>query len=88
MECQCRKGKNGEGGSCSVLLASDFDGVNRGRYGGRFCWAVSVYVSSDHPSIKKAFAEKISNCIHCRFFKMVQDEESNNFIFSLKDMNR
>ena len=43
MKCGRQPGgeKVGEFGVCPAAEPSEFDGTNRGTYGGRFCWAIA-----------------------------------------------
>jgi len=56
-----------------VSLSTEWDGVNGGQNAGRFCWAVVGTFRRDTP--QGTHAEEVRNCIGCRFFKQVQNEE-------------
>lgn len=60
-------------GVCPAALDSSFDGINRGKHGGRVCWAVAGTFCEGEK--QGAFAEKRSSCINCDFFKLVNSEE-------------
>lgn len=62
-------------GVCPVALSNPYDNVNRGRYAGRFCWAVKATSSN-----KRTYAENLLNCFNCEFQKLVQEEEGRQFV--------
>ncbi|MFC1591927.1 two-CW domain-containing protein [Thermodesulfobacteriota bacterium] len=64
-------------GVCPAATRRDYDGVNGGTNSGRFCWVVAGTLCEG--TIQGTHAQKILTCIHCKFFKMVQDEESFDF---------
>lgn len=80
---QCGRGPGGENteelGLCPAAMPCHQSGVNRGEYGGRFCWIIAGTFCKDE--VQGTFSKKLLTCIHCDFFKMVQEEESINFIF-------
>ena len=76
--------KADELGVCPAASASEYDGVNRGNVAGRFCWAVAgTYCGG---KVQGTYAQKFSDCINCKFFKDVQDEESSNFVLMPSDV--
>jgi hypothetical protein len=70
-----------EHGLCPAATNNTYDGVNYGKNGGRFCWVVAGTFCRGQ--VQGTFAQKLINCVNCEFFKMVQDEESNCFVFTL-----
>ncbi|MEW6672562.1 MAG: two-CW domain-containing protein [Thermodesulfobacteriota bacterium] len=79
----CGRENETEGGViCPAAVSNGYHGVNRGRYAGRFCWAVSGTLCNG--SIQGSFAEKLLTCVNCGFLKHVQDQEGSEFILSPK----
>ncbi len=75
-----------EQGVCPAAADNKFSGVNRGHRCGRFCWAIAGTFCEG--KTQGTFAQKAMECINCNFFKMVQDEESNGFIFSTRELKK
>ena len=75
MECGREpNGKNaGLMGICPAAEDESFEGINDGKYGGRFCWAVTGTFCQD--GRQGTYAEKRDSCINCSFYKRVQAEE-------------
>jgi len=75
MECGREPGgKNAEElGACPAVGDRSFNGINSGKCGGRFCWAVTGTLCGG--KIQGSFAEKRDTCINCDFYKRVQAEE-------------
>jgi len=67
-------------GVCPAAQSNAFDGVNMGTQGGRFCWGVAgTYCDGDAAG---SYAQKLENCINCKFLKQVNIEEGRDFILS------
>ncbi|MEZ4527675.1 MAG: protein kinase [Desulfobacterales bacterium] len=67
-------GKNAaEFGVCPAAEDASFDGINRGKNGGRICWAVGGTFCGGE--IQGTFAEKRKSCINCEFYKLVRKEK-------------
>lgn len=60
-------------GVCPAGEINDVDGVNRGRKGGRICWAVAGTLCGG--KVQGEFATKIANCVTCDFYIKVLNEE-------------
>ncbi len=73
----------GELGVCPAAEPSDYDGINRGTHGGRFCWAITNTLCGGKP--QGTFAQKLMTCLDCEFMKQVHEEEERNFVLSPKD---
>ncbi|MBN1436083.1 MAG: hypothetical protein JW936_03320 [Sedimentisphaerales bacterium] len=69
-----------EHGVCPAALPSEYDGINKGRYAGRFCWAVAGTFCGD--SVQDAYVKKLKECLACEFLKRVTQEEGRDFILS------
>jgi len=65
--------KSDELGICPAASDTSFDGINRGRCAGRFCWAVAGTFCGGKK--QGTFAEKRDSCLSCDFFHRVQAEE-------------
>ncbi len=74
---KCGREPNGnrvdELGVCPAALDTSFDGINRGKNGGRVCWAIAGTFCEGE--IQGAFADKRDSCVNCQFFKMVNSED-------------
>jgi hypothetical protein len=62
-----------EFGVCPVITVDDYDGVNGGHNGGRYCWRIAGTLCEG--KVQGTFAAKFMNCLTCDFFKQVQAEE-------------
>ena len=56
-------------GVCPASIASEADGLNGGRNGGRICWALSGTLCGG--KVQGTFAEKLGNCVECDFYRLV-----------------
>jgi len=81
-----RNGKNEKLGICPAAESSDFDGVNNGELGGRFCWNFGGTFCKE--VIQGTVAKKLQNCLKCAFFNIVSDEEGENFILTQEDAKK
>ena len=70
-------------GICPAAVSCEYDGVNKGKYGGRFCWVIAGTFCGGKP--QGTYVEKLTSCIECEFFKQVNEDESGNFTFTPKD---
>ena len=75
MKCGREPGghKADELGVCPAVADSSFDGINRGKNAGRFCWAVAGTFCGG--KAQGTFAEKRESCLSCSFFNKVCAEE-------------
>jgi hypothetical protein len=62
-----------EFGVCPAAQDISFDGLNRGKNGGRICWAVGGTFCGG--KVQGTFAEKRKSCIHCEFYRQVRKEQ-------------
>ncbi len=73
---KCGRGPGGSQvdalGSCPVPNRKKFDGINQGKNGGRFCWAIAGTMCQGE--VEGSFAKKFSNCILCPFYQLVANE--------------
>lgn len=60
-------------GVCPAVADTSFDGINRGKNAGRFCWAVAGTFCGG--KAQGTFAEKRESCLSCGFFNKVCTEE-------------
>jgi predicted Ser/Thr protein kinase len=60
-------------GVCPAAADESFDGINAGRCGGRFCWAVAGTFCGGR--IQGTFAQKRQSCLSCGFYHRIQAEE-------------
>ncbi len=64
--------KVSEFGICPAALDKPSDGLNRGKNGGRICWAISGTFCGD--KVQGSFAQKEFSCMRCEFYKRVRLE--------------
>jgi hypothetical protein len=67
-------------GVCPAATAEAFDGINRGRNGGRCCWQVAGTLCGGR--VQGTFAQKALSCLFCDFFRKVREEEGRGFQMS------
>ena len=75
MQCGRESGghKADELGVCPAVADTSFNGINRGKNAGRFCWAVAGTFCGG--KAQGTFAEKRESCLSCGFFNKVCAEE-------------
>ncbi len=79
---QCGRGPNDNSQPvCPAASPGKFDGINKGTYAGRFCWAVAGTFCKGYES-QGAFAEKFRNCLACNFLQQVDIEEGRFLILT------
>ena len=64
-------------GVCPAALEVTYDKRNCGKNGGRACWRVAGTVCEG--TVQSTFASKIKVCSVCEFYKIVKEEEGNDF---------
>lgn len=64
-------------GVCPASIEMRTDGVNDGDCAGRACWAVTGTFCEGQVGGK--FANKVTTCLHCDFYKLVCLEQGENF---------
>lgn len=74
-----RRQKNG-GPVCPAARSGEFDGVNKGTFAGRFCWAVAGTFCEGQ--MQGMFPRKFVDCLHCDFFQQVDREEGRFLILT------
>ena len=62
---------------CPTLDKGEFDGIHGGIRAGRACWIVSHTVCSG--ARQGTCEEKYQSCISCDFYRLVAEEEEDNF---------
>jgi len=60
-------------GECPAAISSVYDGTNRGKNAGRYCWKIAGTMCDG--KVQCTHAEKLRNCAGCSFFRMVQEQE-------------
>ncbi|HTP13713.1 MAG TPA: hypothetical protein VMM37_08785 [Bacteroidota bacterium] len=68
--------KVAEFGVCPSATEVKLNGVNRGKNGGRACWALTGTLCGG--KVQGTFASKLNNCLHCEFYGMVGTEEGSS----------
>ena len=68
--------KAAELGICPAAVESRTTGMNRGLNGGRACWAIAGTLCDG--VVQGTFASKISSCLKCKFYQLVNEEEGVN----------
>lgn len=59
---------------CPAATPGNFNGVNGGKFAGRFCWAVAGTFCFGNDA-QGTFAQKFRNCLNCNFLQQVDIEE-------------
>lgn len=73
-------------GICPATLSGDYDGINKGKFRGRFCWAVTGTFCDG--KIQGTFSQKLRSCIECEFLKRVNEEEDRYFTLTPQDSEK
>ena len=77
----CARGPGGskvnELGVCPAATKTEFDTINHGKNGGRFCWQVMGTLCGGR--VQRTQADKDQFCKNCPFPKQVEKEEGKNF---------
>jgi diguanylate cyclase len=71
-------------GVCPAAISSEFDGINRGDRGGRFCWAIAGTLCDG--KVQGISDVKLSSCLDCAFLQQVRDEEGVAFKLTPADV--
>jgi len=66
-------------GVCPAATDISADGLNRGKAGGRICWAISRKCSGKRKEENPE--KKLLSCVSCSFYKLVKEEEGRKFSF-------
>ena len=66
-----------ESGICPAATDVLHDGKNSGKNAGRYCWKIKGTLCKNKK--EKELFNKFISCIHCDFFKHVQNEEERVF---------
>ena len=69
-------------GVCPATVELSSTGINGGKNAGRICWAVAGTFCGG--KVQGDFAQELSSCMACDFFKMVKQEEGNDIFTLLK----
>ena len=73
-----------EQGTCLAALPNEFDNINQGKHGGRYCWSVAGTLCDGE--VQGTYAIKLKQCLDCEFFIKVQEEEGRDFILHIPDV--
>lgn len=60
---------------CPARTTIGGDGVNEGKNGGRCCWMIAGTCRNEDSTV----SEKLTQCLSCEFYKLVEFEEDENF---------
>jgi hypothetical protein len=74
-------GRNEDLGVCPAAVPGEYDGVNNGKHGGRFCWNLAG--SFCKGVIQGSIARKLKDCQECGFYMLVNKEEGEEFILTI-----
>jgi hypothetical protein len=75
-----------ESGVCPAAVEARAAGLNSGKNGGRACWALSGTLCGG--KVQGTFAMKLSNCLNCDFYKLIQAEEGQKHLNSKEILSR
>ncbi len=70
--------KTGELGVCPAATEVKHNGKNGGRNGGRYCWKIAGTLCGGQ--VQGTYAQKLSNCVVCEFYKSVRAETAESFV--------
>ncbi len=65
-------------GVCPAKLPSEYDGINGGKNGGRFCWAIMGTFGQGNP--RCTYSSKIVDCLSCELYIQVEIEEGSEYV--------
>lgn len=68
--------KAAELGVCPAAVETRANGLNKGKNGGRACWAITGTLCGG--KVQGSFAAKLGNCLKCDFYQLVGEEEGPN----------
>ncbi len=68
-------------GVCPAAELEKYEGMNRGRKGGRVCWALVGTLCGGR--VQGEFAKKSATCKSCDFYEYVLDQEGKDFGYKL-----
>ena len=74
-------GRNENLGVCPAAISGEYDGMNNGKHGGRFCWNLAG--SFCKGVIQGSIARKLKNCQECGFYVLVNKEEGEECILTI-----
>ncbi len=60
-------------GVCPAASATQLEGINHGKAGGRACWAIAGTLCGG--VVQGSFAQKLASCLNCEFYRAVVREE-------------
>lgn len=69
-------------GACPAATEKRADGCNKGKNGGRCCWAIAGTLCGN--AVQGCFASKVGNCMRCDFFLKVCREEGTEFMSAIE----
>ena len=86
MDCRGEPGGSNadESGGCPAATEERFDGINRGKNAGRFCWAVAGTFC--RTALKGTFVDNVENCLECSFYLEVQGQEGRSLVITEKSI--
>lgn len=65
---------------CPAALPHKYDGVNKGKHVGRFCWTITGTFCEGET--QGTYAKKITDCLSCEVLKQVNEDEGRYFILT------
>jgi hypothetical protein len=72
-----------ESGVCIAALPNEFEGINYGEHGGRYCWVITGTLCDG--TVQGTYAKKLKSCLTCTFLNQIQEEEGRFFILTPRD---
>lgn len=73
-------------GVCPAAIEDTLDGTHDGTNAGRSCWVVAGTLCGG--TVQGTFGVKYSSCEQCDFYKLVRQEQRENFEMSVVLLNR
>jgi hypothetical protein len=68
-------------GVCPAAVFDELDGAHGGKHAGRVCWVVAGTMCGGEPV--GSFAKKYKDCRICEFYRLVKEEEGENFLITI-----
>ena len=66
-----------EFGVCPASESNQYDGLNNGKFAGRYCWKIAGTLCGGQ--VQGSFASKMMSCTKCEFYWQVKEEEGDTF---------
>lgn len=79
-------GKHKDLGICPAAVPNQYNSINNGTCGGRFCWAFAGTFCGGE--VQGSVARKLHDCLECVFLRLVREQEGQDFILTPDEASR